>query len=588
MSASLPSSGAKAGAAVGFLAMAIVGWKFAEPARDAIQASDSDEPVATKTLKRHEWSASHGPPEYVRERLRAIRAAGSSSEKLRSTIELANSLPIADLAAWLDHRWFDVGEGFDATLFEKIAMQRWMEEDPEGHAAWCIKNETDPEIFDAWAKDDPQRILAFFQKNPNREFEMGALQEIAKNHPDVALARIREIIAKGTNTHQGGDSYYVQAVLDEIAKKDPAALEAAMTSLPAKWQKTVESLFVGRRLEADFAGEIRSLWERPDGFSLFQGADSSTRTKLLDELANLPASWKAGIALNPNNFIDSNNVEKWLNADLTGNGFPADLANSIKTNALQYLANRKPEVAIQQLATLDLDNSQRKNVITTIFGNFGNWKSEKAESLLAMLGSDEDRQIARSQIEANPATDPFAESSQAKIEKPADWLATAATIDPQKGDTYQLFSLLGAWDKDKLAEVSHGFSSLPDEQKARVATVLAVGNQYSSSSSDMDPTLRGEAINYLIAHPPEEAKPGANDTTYLASNHAVLWSQKDPAAASAWVQTLPAGDARLWAQKNLAANWSQYDPNAASQWVKSLPADARGEVEKFMKNSSSN
>jgi hypothetical protein len=67
-----------------------------------------------------------------------------------------------------------------------------------------------------------------------------------------------------------------------------------------------------------------------------------------------------------------------------------------------------------------------------------------------------------------------------------------------------------------------------------------------------------------------------------ASQFAVNWSKIDPEAASQWVQSLPAGDAKLWAQKNLAANWTQHDPEAVDQWIKTLPAESRGEVEKFM------
>lgn len=578
MSEALSISSVKAGAVFGFLAMAIVGWKFAEPARDAVQVSCFGEPASTKSLQRHERNDSHGPPEYVRERLRAIRSAGSSGEKLRSTIDLANSLPVADLAAWLDNRWFDVGEGFDATLFKKIAMQRWMEEDPEGHAAWCMKNEGESEVFESWAKDDPQRMLAFFQKYPNRDFELMALHSMAKSHPEIALGRIKEIVTKGTSAQGGMDSYLLRSVLSEIGLKDPAALEAAMGTLPARWQKEVEVIFINQRLKSDFASEIRNLWQRPGGFSILQQADGQICTKLIDELQNLPGSWKAEIAANSYSFIHSDNAEKWLNADLAGNGFTADQVNSIKANALGYVARQKPELAIQQMATLNLDPSQRRNAIKKLFDDSENWKPEKTESILAMLSSAEDRQIARNQFEAN-SSNPFAEST---IEKPSDWLEKVATTDPTNGNSYQLLSLIEEWDKDKLAEVSRGFRSLPDEQKAHVAKILA-GSQY-----DTAPTLRGEAINYLIANPPNERKESDEAPTYLASKHAVFWAQQDPAAASAWVQTLPAGDARLWAQKNLAANWAQYDPDAAGQWVKSLPADARGEVEKFMKNSSSN
>lgn len=47
-------------------------------------------------------------------------------------------------------------------------------------------------------------------------------------------------------------------------------------------------------------------------------------------------------------------------------------------------------------------------------------------------------------------------------------------------------------------------------------------------------------------------------------------------------QTLPDGDAKLWAQKNLATNWKQYDPQAADRWVNSLPPDQRDQVVALM------
>ena len=104
-------------------------------------------------------------------------------------------------------------------------------------------------------------------------------------------------------------------------------------------------------------------------------------------------------------------------------------------------------------------------------------------------------------------------------------------------------------------------------------------------SNELEPALRGEAIRHLVINPPVANDPDSSiePAIQLASTHAVYWANKDPEAASAWVQNLPAGEAKLWEQKNLAANWILYDPDAAGQWVKTLPADARGEVEKFMK-----
>ncbi len=586
MSATTPIRAVKAGAAVGFLAMAVVGWKLAETPRETRAAAAGQEAAAP--TKRHERRVSRGgPPEHVRERLRAIRAAATPGERMRGTVELANSLPVAELAAWLDGRWFDVGEGFDATLFKKIVMRRWMEEDPEGHAAWSLKSGGGTNILATWAKDDPQRVLAFFQKYPNEQQEIQALGVMAGSHPDIALGRLRELIGKGVNTRNSG-SYYIQRAFAEIGRKNPAALEAAMDSLPGIWRNTAENILVGRRLKSDFDGELRKLWERPDGFQTFLKAanDSETRAKLLDQLEILPASWKSRLASDYHSFIDSGNAEKWLNLDLESHGFTAEQIKSVKKYSLQYLAYRKPELVLQEMAELELSDAERRNLISNLFSSSESRKPGKAEALIARLGSEEDRQFARARLETRDS-DPFAEPSQAKIEKPADWLETAAKLDPQDGSSYQLFSQLGRWDSQKLAELAGGFRSLPDERKTQVAKVI-VGRHYLPN--DTDPTLRGEAISHLVAQPPDDqgTNPRGESPLQLASTHAVFWARKDPDAASSWVQTLPAGEAKLWAQKNLAANWAQYDPDAADRWINTLPADTRGEVRKFMKNPSSN
>jgi hypothetical protein len=76
--------------------------------------------------------------------------------------------------------------------------------------------------------------------------------------------------------------------------------------------------------------------------------------------------------------------------------------------------------------------------------------------------------------------------------------------------------------------------------------------------------------------------PFESATISQASHFAVNWAKNDPAAASDWVQSLPAGDARQWAQKNLAANWAQVDPEATDRWLGTLSAAERTQVREFM------
>lgn len=579
MNALPQNSAVRAGAVAGFLITAAIGWQLAgdEPPAPAAKTAESR---TTKISSRQARSNSrYQTPAHARERLRAIRAAGSTQERMRATIELANTLPVSELATWLEGRWFDDCEGFDMSLFNKIAKERWLKEDPEGLALWSIKSggQTAYGILTSWAKDEPQRVIGFFKEHPNEQMELQMLQGIAKENPALALGRLREIIAGGLGS--GNISgYYARQVMQGLARSNPAALEAALDSLPTQWRNTAEGAILAQKLNTSFSAGIQKLSERPDGLKILLQAGGNVEGfngKLLGELANLPVSWKSALAADAYRFLDSSTAEKWLNADLEGGGFTSEQANQIRKGALQNLIYQKPETALKLMGTMDFSDNERKSMIRNLFANTRG-DAKKAEGLIALLGSEEDRQMARNALTANPSN-----ASQAKNAKPAEWLEKAGAFDANSGNSYQFLAQLRNWDKEKLAELTSQFQTMTDAQKRNVAQVLA------GDDNGIAPELQGDAIRYLVANPtqPGKGQPArrTEEPTHLASDHAVQLVQKDPIAATAWVQTLPSGEAKLWAQKNLAANWAQYDPEAVQQWVKSLPAADRTQVEDFMK-----
>jgi hypothetical protein len=600
----------RAGSLAGFLVMALVGWNLAGKLQTAAEVQSSAPKITKASEHPGHGTPRSGPSEYAREKMRAIHAAGSPGDRMRATIEMANTLPVSELAAWFTGRWFDSRDGFDLTLFDKIAKQRWMKEDPEGMLQWYIKNNQGVKdnqgaalsFLSSWAESDPQRVIGFFKNHPNDRLELMALQGVAKNNPRLALDRLQELIAQGLTTgHPVG--YYGQQLMAQLAKNDPASMEALLDSLPAQWRNQAETALVGQKLNASFPEEIRKLWERPDGMMLFQrcydGTDG-TGDKLISELGNLPSSWKSSISAYYYKFMNSSNAEKWLNADLEGSGFTPEQAKKIQLGAMGKLADQKPETVLKQMGDMDLDESSKKSLISSIF-RYSNKTPEKTEELLALLGTEEDRQLARNAMEMRSNSQTI---SQIKVEKPAEWLEKAGTMDVNSGNSEQFISMLCQWDKEKISELAGQFRSMPDERKMNVARLLAGRSGFSYDG--LDSSLRGEAIRYLVTNPDPQDNTQQNhstdptalassraqveweqnhstNTTALASCLAVQWAANDPGAASEWVQTLPAGETKLWAQKNLAANWAQYDPAAADQWVKSLPADARSAVQDFMK-----
>ncbi|MES2923635.1 MAG: hypothetical protein V4819_18915 [Verrucomicrobiota bacterium] len=568
---------ALAGAALGFLAMTVLGWKMAEQPPPQLAPQPEKTAKAANRPTRHVRKSA--PPDAVRQRVAAIRALGTPEERMRATIELASYLPVSEIEAWMEGRWFITGHGFDLSLFNKILTERWNKEDPEGLLTWKLKNNSGRagEMLAALAEKNPERVAAYFKDHLTKDQQLQALPKIARKNPALALQCLSNMPALGVS-EIGMSDYYTSRVLTELAKSSPTELQAALASMPTGLKSRAESALIGQRLQTSFGDEFKQLLERPDGWKILSANLSNIEglgDKVFDQLADLPAAWKSSLASNPYHLVGASTASKWWDADLESMGFSAGEAKRIRSTALDQMADKQPEQALKLLGTADLDASARSSVISNIFDHLER-NPEKAEALLALLGSDEEKQQARDIIDANSETD-----SGKKLDKPSDWLEKVATFDLKSGNSYVYLSLLRQWDPDKISDLSNQFRAMPDDKKAQVAQVIAE-NSYETISHD----LVGDAIRYLVTQPAPAAGENqgrSRDPVSPASQFAVTWAKTDPAAAGSWVQSLPAGDARLWAQKNLAANWAQYDPQEAAQWVKSLPVDERGKVEHFMK-----
>jgi hypothetical protein len=554
MNAKLPTSGMKAAAAAAFLVTAVLGWNLAE--RPAVPEAAAPAPagVGSKASKRTErGTGRYGTPGHVREAMKRIREAGSTEARMRATIELAGSLPASEIGEWLDGRWFDTGDGFDLTLFNKILKQRWREEDPESLLLWAFKNgpETSRAILTDWAAHDPQRLIEFYRNHPNDAMELQSLSEMAKSDPALVIGRLQEMIARGIPANASG---YDQHLLSNLAAKSPAALEAALGSLPPAWQDKAELALVAERLKTSFDEEIRKLWERPDGWKLFEKSMRTTRIedmgeKLLKGLADLPASWRSSLASNPSRFLNSNpaSAEKWLEADLEGGGFTAEQASTIRIQALQNMSYEKPEAVLSHLAGMEIADERRQSLIRNVFANAAR-EPAKVETLMGLLENEADREAAQGAVAALSLG---GGGSVPEVRDPGDWLAKAGEIDPNSGSGYQFMSMLENWDRGKIADLAGQFRTMPDENKRKIATLLS-GNSFGMN--ELDPGLQGEAIRYLVANPAEKAAgdQGGREARdeQLASFHAVRGGQGSGRGQR--VGAIPAGGRRaaLGAEKS--------------------------------------
>ncbi|MEO5915271.1 MAG: hypothetical protein ABIS50_13635 [Luteolibacter sp.] len=577
-----------------FVVMAVTGWSVdRNSAGHSAAAADRAAPPRERSSRpERRGRAVAGPTGEAAERLAAIRATRDPLERTRATITLANTLPVSEFAAWLGGSWFQQREGEDATLFKEILMERWLLEDPEAMLVWRLKNDPneDLSVVALWVETNPQRVLDFFKLHPNDQAEVRALREIAGKNPGLALQRLQQMAAAGMSQRGDGN---IASVLEEIAKQSPAALEAALDSLPAALKFKAEVYLIRQKMETGFSGEFGKLLDRADGFELFSEIvrnGESIDGKIFDDLANLPASWRAGISASPYGFVTKNSAERWVTADLEGFGFTEEQARKIRSEGIDNLKGEHPETAIKLMAEADLDIYDYRRYLREIFAAAKD-NPEKTEALMALLTSDDDRQVARdAKLEefSKPKT------NVASIEKPADWLTAVAALDLKNNpasdydnSASDYLSMVRTWDPSKLAELSRQFESLPDDKKWNIAHLFLDGRLRSG-----DP-LESEALHYLVARSqtdPSQAAapdPSADETNSserpervipLATDYVAGIALENPDQAAEWIHSLPDGDAKLWATKNLQSIWSHYDPAAADQWFNSLPANMRSQV----------
>lgn len=566
----IPSGISVAPGLLGFLVMAAIGWSLPHTPSEKHAAGEPKTRESTRDRER--------PTKTQREReinsaqVRAIRNAGSSKERLRSAAALANSIPPSEFAAWVEGDRFDFREGPELSVFRMIIFERWIKEAPETLIPWAGKNNYGQagRALLTLASNSPQTLLDHYRSNPGDRAELQVLREIAKKHPGLALQRLQELSAAGLPS---GSTRMAGGLLEELAAQPTNGLEAALDTLSPELRGEAEMILGRKRLEASFSTELLALCDRPDGWKVFSGIVSDNNqlgTRLIDDIASLPQSWKDALVKQPYDFIDRTNGKKWFDTDLEAVGFSASQAKMIRLEALNRLASADPEFVIKNLG--DVDPGMKSRLFSMALKS-ANGDDAAAERLIALIGSDEDKQLARGELKlAALATTPDEET------KPTEWLEKIAGTEGLHKNPYQVLNRLRKLDKGALTELRSHFKTLPDDQKQNIARAVAASGMHSG----IDIAFAGDAIRALVTHPPDVPPGTMEDPAMASSLHAMQLAEKDPAAAASWINTLPDGEAKLWAFKNMAANWKQYDPEAVNEWVKTLPVATRDEVTGYL------
>lgn len=295
---------------------------------------------------------------------------------------------------------------------------------------------------------------------------------------------------------------------------------------------------------------------------------------LVDAIATMPADWKNSFAHQSHNAMRGDAAKKWLEMDLEAVGFNKSDSERIGTYAAQHLIRDDPDLVFSKFDSLNLDERRKDEFFQLAFSKLKE-TPEKAEQLISKLGSEQDRIAAKARLDLLKVED----GSQKK--KPTDWIQSLGNLEPSGSSAYQFSTEADRWDEKQVAEFRSGFNDLAANEKQNVAMAIAsrVGNGTGNES------LTSDAINYLVRNQTEagERRQMRNETSLMASQFALSLASKDLSSASAWMKSLPEGDAKRWSYRNVAKDLNQYDPAAVRQWVKTLSAAERKDVEGYLK-----
>lgn len=529
-------------------------------------------------------------PEHVRQAITPVLAARSEEDRQRAAVQLARSVPVAEMADWLDGRWYPFAAGLDGWIFDRIIRQRWLEQDPAGLASQCLVRNTgdlDP-IMRIWAKRDPEGVVAWLWqiKAPNElnRLAYACFEVISRQKPLLALAQVPVI-------HQRlGESAspWLAAMLVNLAQDHQQAVMLEQVAWPQSLRAVVQRALNVAPATVDFSAIIERMKKEPDGLDQFVAAISSDRfaARVLEHAAILPKGWLAAASLSQYSvfMVMDADPKYWLGVDLSAHGLSESMVSKFLDLGMSGLINRDPEQAVRLLKRGDLRPSDRRNLLSNGFSRLARKDRQRAEVCLVELTDPKEIAMAKDSIKHAFVGTASEVVAPPKL-KTREWITAFAN---ERGLRDRQVKSALEWNTGTSAILREEFAALSDAQKDFVALRCAMFDSQLMGESRGDLSaftwLRAEGIARYLNHPPAGMQKWSFDRNRVEPSimrFAIGWALEDPASASRWAQEdLPLGAMRTGVMKNVADYWRKYQPAAATEWLHSLPAGEREEIER--------
>lgn len=549
-----------------FLLSAAAGWLLMpSPAPAPTAPVDPDAgivaapppPSSGRALQREKIDAAMAP----------VRAAGTRWEAIRATLALARSLSPADRKAWLAGSWFKHSDPLLVQLFTDELGELIFEEDPH---AFLASGNPDYGLLRRFGRLDPEGLIAYANstEDPKKKailLHLG-MEGLAEKDPAAAYKLLLEMPPPAEVVPK------MARLMAKAAQGDATKLLALAEQRGDRWRFFLRSAAAEAMIAKDPAAAIHWMSEQDDGgklctgvYSIMEMPPEMARAKygwLADHLDQLPDGFAGKVNDSsstgwPDPFLLKGHEEKWLVADFERLGLRGEALREMKLYALGSWGGRDPEAAVKLLMDpAFIAPADRRRIV-------GDWlrsispPAELPAGVLAVLDEASLKEVAEKTA-----------YYQKKQENPLRPVTAAGLFAKE---------LASGTEKDDLSFLSYQWS--PTKTTDAIA--------YVQGRSDAE--IRTMSIRIGSGHPQYASVVGEIHRQALlrkvptpslvkdVAQVAIHWGAYDPASASVWAGSLPAGEARSYAIRNIASRWHLADSKAAERWISSLkdPAEVQ-------------
>lgn len=471
----------------------------------------------------------------VRARVRGLRCPGKGGEEMLAALELARQIAPADFAKYLDERRQLPANGAEE-VFVSAVLRRWLVHDPAAAVAWCVFHDSrfQADALTEWTRSDPAAAQANVLAQPTRGRDDGicaVAEALALTDARGALDFLRRAAPEFV--------FQSAKVFQILAKQDSAWLLEAAATFPDNLRGEAREAVLQNMAAKDFAAAAVWAASQGDWWSLTDtllsrsidpakalAAWPSLPPKIRSELVGSRIAWGE---TDPENFLKA---AKNAASKIPDN----ELADLVREPVSQILYQGM-EKGVADLQRLLPDHPGLWAL--QVAGHWGWRDASDARAWASQLADDSLRAKALEIIKERDSTD-------------------ASVRDDDASPAGLLFNADG-----------------PQMFRERTAEELMAVLKTNEWNSDVR-LIREEYPALYARYLTDPAGPGLKEG--YAAAFVSEWAGDEPAAAAAWVASLPDSKEKQTMLREAADTFLSLAPNQFRRWASSLKGTDRDTV----------